>query len=324
MNAFVVDASGELSWTSVRDVAPGPGEVRIRVVAAGLNRADLLQRAGHYPPPPGAPEWLGLECSGYIDALGPGVDDWSVGDPVCALLAGGGYAEHVVCPTGQVLPVPTDIDVATAAGLPEVWATTWMVLEQQAPLFDGASVLLHGAGGGVGQAMLQWIRHRGGRSFAVAGEEAKLARCRALGASGTANRHEGPWRAAVESWAPSGVDIVVDPVGASALADHQHVLAVDGRIVVIGLLGGREASIDLGRLLVKRQGILGTVLRARPAEQKSAILEAVRAEVWPLIETGVLEHGVTRVVPRDEVDAAHQAMGANQFAGKWVLSLVSP
>ncbi len=321
MKALVADGDGEVAWASVPDPAPAPGEVRIRVSAAGLNRADLMQRRGLYPPPPGAPEWLGLECSGAVDAVGEGVTGLALGDPVCALLAGGGCAELVTCPASQVLPIPSGVGPVEAAGLPEVWATTWMVLEQAAPLFEGASVLVHGAAGGVGSAMLQWIRHRGARSFAVAGDDAKLERCRELGASATWNRHQGPFRPAVQAWAPDGVDIVVDPVGADLLGDHQRLLAVDGRVVVIGLLGGREASVDLGRLLVKRQAIVGTVLRARPADQKAAILRAVQEHVWPRLADGTLEVGVTRVVPRDEVDDAHAAMAANATTGKWVLAI---
>ncbi|MEN0062677.1 MAG: NAD(P)H-quinone oxidoreductase [Myxococcota bacterium] len=321
MHAFVVEDGGALVWKDVPTPEPGPGEVRIRVTAAGLNRADLLQRKGFYPPPPGASPYLGLECSGTIEALGPGVDGVALGDPVCALLAGGGYAEFVVCPIGQVLPVPDGVSLADAAGLPEVWATTWMVLEQQARFTPGSSVLVHGAGGGVGLTLVQWIRIRQGRSFAIAGDEAKLARCRELGASGTANRHEGPWRPAVQAWAPEGVDVVVDPVGASALADHQQILAVGGRVVVIGLLGGREATLDFGRLLVKRQSIIGTVLRARPVHEKAEIVQQLQREVWPRIASGDLDVGVTRVVPRDEADAAHQAMATNATTGKWVIRL---
>jgi len=321
MRAVVVDDEGGLAWTDVPDPVPGPGEVRIRVLAAGLNRADLMQRRGLYPPPPGAPPGLGLEVSGTIDAVGEGVEGWSEGDVGCALLAGGGYAEQVVCPAGQVAPVPPGVDPVEAAGLPEVWSTAWMVLEQRGALRAGDAVLVHGAGGGVGAAILQWIRVRGGRSFAVAGDEAKLARCRALGATGTANRHDGPWLPAVKAWAPDGVDLVVDPVGGSALADHQRILAVDGRIVVIGLLGGREGTLDLGRLLVKRQRVEGTVLRARPAEQKAEIVAAIAAQVWPRLADGTLEVGVTRVVPRDGIDEAHAAMAANRVQGKWVIAI---
>lgn len=320
MRAFVTKGEA-LAWTDVPDVDAGPGEVRIRIVAAGLNRADLMQRAGRYPPPPGASPYLGLECSGIVDQVGAGVEGIAVGDEVCALLAGGGYAEQVVVPAVQVLPVPKGVGLREAAGLPEVWATTMMVIEHVARMGDGESILIHGAGGGVGAAILQWVRHRGGRSFAVAGDATKLERCRALGASGTANRHEGPWRDAVRAWAPDGVDVVVDPVGGSLVADHQQVLAVGGRIVVIGLLGDRQGTVDFGRLLVGRQSLLGTTLRARPVAEKGRFVQLVRDEVWPRIVDGTFEVGVTRVVPRDEVDEAHAAMAANQTSGKWVVGI---
>lgn len=317
----VVQREGGLEWGEVPDPEPGPGEVRIRVVTAGVNRADLMQKAGHYPPPPGASPILGLEVSGRIDAVGEGVTEWTPGAEVCALLAGGGYAELAVVPAAHVLPIPHGLDVVAAGALPEVFCTAWMVLCLEGQLAEGGRALIHAAASGVGTAAIQLVRALGGQSFATAGGAEKLARCRALGASGTADRHAGPWTDAVRAWAPDGVDVILDPVGPGYISANQQVLAVGGRMVVIGLLSGRTGELDFGRLLVKRQRVVGTALRARELADKARIVGGVRTDVWPAIEAGAIEPVIDRVVPVAEVDEAHRAMQANENVGKILLRM---
>lgn len=321
MRAVVHDPSGAMAWTEVPTPEPGAGEIRIRVATAGVNRADLMQRAGHYPPPPGASEILGLECSGTVDALGPGVSDWAIGQPVCALLSGGGYAERVVCPAAHVLPVPDGCTVIDAGALPEVACTAWMVLVLEGALGAGDQALVHAGASGVGTMAVQVIRELGARSFVTVGSPEKVARCVALGADGGADRHAGPWLEAVRAWAPQGVDVILDPVGPGYLAPNQRALAVGGRLVVIGLLSGRSAELDFGRLLMKRQRVVGTVLRARDLAAKAEIVAGVRRDVWPGVAAGRIEPVIDRVVPVTEVEAAHAAMAANETVGKILLRM---
>lgn len=323
MHAVVPRLDGTLAWQEVPEPRLGPGEVRIRVAAAGVNRADLMQRAGTYPPPPGASDILGLECSGTIDEVGEGVTGWSVGQPVCALLAGGGYAERVVCHASHVLPVPAGCSVEDAGALPEVFCTAWSVLCAEAGLRRGERVLIHAGGSGVGTAAIQLATVLGAYSFATAGGAEKLARCTALGASGTADRHAGPWTEAVRAWAPDGVDVVLDPVGAGYLPANQRVLGVGGRIVVIGLLAGRHAELDLGRLLVKRQRVIGTVLRSRSVAERAGIVSGVLRDVWPHVASGAVGAVIDRVVPVAEVEEAHRALQANDTVGKVLLRMPS-
>ncbi|MBX2799888.1 MAG: NAD(P)H-quinone oxidoreductase [Myxococcales bacterium] len=299
---------------------PGPGEVRIRVAAAGVNRADLMQRAGHYPPPPGASPILGLEVSGTVEAVHEGVTDLAVGDEVCALLAGGGYAEQVVCPASHTLPVPGPVSLVHAAALPEVFATAFMVLRTEGRLQPGERVLVHAGASGVGTATLQLCRAWGAPAFATAGGAHKVARCLEMGAAAAHDRHSGPWADAVAAWTPDGVDVVLDPVGGAYLADDQRVLAADGRIVVIGLLGGREARIDQGRLLVKRQRILGTTLRARSVAAKAELLSGVRRDVWPHLEQSAIQPVIHEVLPMEAADRAHQLLASNATVGKVLLT----
>ena len=320
MRAITVH-DGQLRWTEVPTPEPGPGEVRIRVATAGVNRADLMQRAGRYPPPPGASPVLGLECSGTIEAKGEGVDRFTLGQPVCALLSGGGYAEMVVCHASHVLPIPEGLDLTQAGALPEVFCTAWMVLRLEGDLQPGGRALVHAAASGVGTASIQLATALGAQAFATAGSAAKLARCRELGATGTASRHDGPWAPAVQAWAPDGVDVVLEPVGPAYLEQDQQVLAVGGRVVVIGLLSGREGTLDFGRLLVKRQRVIGTVLRARATQDKARIVEGVRQEIWPLVEQGRITPVIDRVVPITEAEEAHRAMQGNENVGKILLSI---
>jgi putative PIG3 family NAD(P)H quinone oxidoreductase len=310
-----------LAWTEQADLHPAPGEIRIRVAAAGVNRADLIQRAGHYPPPPGASEILGLECAGVVDALGEGVDRWRIGEPVCALLSGGGYAEQVVCPADHALPVPAGMTMAQAAALPEVVATAWLNLYREAGLGAGESVLLHAGASGVGTAAIQLARLRGARCFVTAGSADKIARCVALGADGGHCRHDGDFVSAVQAWAPDGVDVILDPVGAAYLPDNQRILASGGRLVLIGLLGGRMGQVDLGRLLVKRQRLIGSTLRSRSDADKADIIAGIAAEVWPAVVAGTVVTIIETTMPVVEAEAAHRLLSSNTTTGKVVLTM---
>lgn len=301
---------------------PGPieaNELAIEIRATAVNRADLLQRAGQYRPPPGVTVVLGLECSGIVVGVGSDVAEFSVGDRVCALLAGGGYAERVVCPAAHAWPID-DLPFEAAAALPEALCTVWMVLRDVAQIAPHERILLHAGASGIGTTALQVARVWGHPTFVTAGSVEKVARCRALGADGGAVRTEGPWAAAVRAWAPHGVDVIVDPVGGAYLEQDQEVLAVDGRIVVIGAMGGRKANLDLGKLLVKRQRVLGTVLRARSEEDKARIVAGVRAELWPLVRSRALWPVIDRVLPITAVDEAHAALAADGTVGKVVLT----
>lgn len=309
----------ELRWGTRPDPEPGPGAVRLRVAATAVNRADLVQRAGAYPPPPGASDILGLEASGVVDAVGPGVTGWSVGDEACALLTGGGYATSVVAPAACLAPIPRGIDLADAAALPEVFATAWRNLVDLGGLGHGQRVLVHAGASGVGTAAVQVARLVGARSFVTAGSAGKIARCVALGADGGADRHAGPWREAVRAWAPGGVEVVLDPVGAAYLADDQRVLATDGRLVVIGLMSGMRAELDLGRLLVKRQQILGSTLRALPVEARGRVVAALVEHVWPALEAGTIRPVIEARMGLEAAAAAHARIAENGTVGKVIL-----
>lgn len=307
-----------LVWDDAPEPSPPTGrEVRLHVVAAGVNRADLVQRAGRYPPPPGASPILGLEVSGVVEAAGPDAG-LAVGTPVCALLTGGGYAERVVVDARCCLPLPDGVDPVDAAGLVEVWATAWLNLHHEARMAAGERVVLHAGASGVGTAALQLVRRAGARAFVTVGSEEKLDRCRALGAEAGWNRHDGDWAPAVEAWA-GGADVILDPVGGPYLAQAQQVLATDGRLVLIGLMGGRSASLDLGRMLVKRQRFLGSTLRARPIPTKQAVLADLAREVWPGLTDGTLQHVVEARFPAAEAEAAHALVASNTTVGKVLL-----
>jgi putative PIG3 family NAD(P)H quinone oxidoreductase len=309
-----------LRWTEhPRPPGPAAGEVRLQVAWAGVNRADLMQRAGHYPPPPGVSEILGLEVSGTVTEVGPGVDSLSRGDKVCALLAGGGYAEEVVVDARQVLPLPEGIGLREAAALPEVFATAWLNLFMEGQLAPGERVLLHAGASGVGTAATQLCRALGHPCFVTVGSEAKLAACRELGAEHGFNRHQGSFVAAVKAW--GGADLILDPVGGTYLADNQRVLNADGRLVLIGLMGGRRAELDLGRMLMKRQRLIGSTLRAKPAAAKGAILDALLAHVWPRLASGEIRPLIDRTWPIGEAEAAHAYMSKDANIGKVLLSV---
>jgi putative PIG3 family NAD(P)H quinone oxidoreductase len=311
-----------MAWQQVPDPVAGPGEVLLDVAATAVNRADIAQRQGHYPPPPGAPEWLGLECSGTVAEVGPEVSGWAVGDQACALLSGGGYAERVAVPVAQLLPVPPGIDLVTAAALPEVWCTVWSNVFLTASLQPNEVLLVHGGSSGIGTAAIQLGRAVGATVAVTAGTAEKLERCRELGATILVNYRTDEFDSAVlEATDGRGANVILDIVGAKYLARNLAALATGGRLVVIGLLGGRKAELDLGGLMGKRAAVIGTTLRGRPLAEKATIVAAVREHVWPLIDAGQVRPVVDRVLPISEVSEAHRLVEASEHVGKVVLTI---
>lgn len=323
MRAIVISTPGPPEVLQVGDVAAptaGKGEVVLNVAATAINRADLVQRAGDYTPPPGAPQLLGLECSGTIAALGEAVEGWHVGERVCALLAGGGYAEQVVVPAGQLLPVPRALDLVTAAALPEVACTVWSMVFGAGRLRPGERLLVHGGSSGIGTMAIQLAHQRGARVFATAGSDRKLAVCRDLGADVVINYREERFEHRVlRETDGAGVDVIVDNMGASYLARNLDALGTDGRLVVLGLQGGRLGELDLGLLLAKRATVHSAGLRRRPLEQKAAIVAETRRNVWPLIESGAVAPVIDRVLPLAEASEGHRLVEASEHAGKVLL-----
>ena len=301
---------------------PRPGEVRIAVAAAGLNRADVSQRMGLYPPPAGAPEYPGLEVSGRIDALGEGVSDWAVGDEVCALLAGGGYAEQVCVAAGQVLPVPAGVPLEDAAALPEVVCTVWSNVFVTANLQPGELLLVHGGSSGIGTMAIQLAREVGARVAVTAGSAEKLEACRELGAEVLVNYREQDFveeiRAATDG---DGANVILDNMGAKYLARNLDALATSGRLVIIGLQGGAKAELNLSQLMAKRAAVISTSLRARPAAEKATIVAAVREHVWPLLESGRIRPVVHARYPLAQAADAHRAMESSGHIGKILLAV---
>jgi putative PIG3 family NAD(P)H quinone oxidoreductase len=309
-----------LEYVDVPDPSVGPGEVLLDVAATAVNRADLLQRQGHYPPPPGASDILGLECSGTVAALGDDVSGIAVGDEVCALLAGGGYATRVVVPAGQVMPAPAGVDVVTAAALPEVAATVWSNVMMVAGLRSGDSFLVHGGAGGIGTFAIQLAHALGARVFATAGSADKLALCAELGADVAINYREQDFVEVVKDETDgAGVDVILDNMGASYLARNLASLATRGRLVVIGLQGGTTAELDLNALMRKRAAVAGTTLRARPMGEKSAICAEVTEHVWPLVADGTIRAVVSHRLPLAEAAEGHRLVESGESTGKVLL-----
>ncbi|HEY7721598.1 MAG TPA: NAD(P)H-quinone oxidoreductase [Pedococcus sp.] len=323
MKAITIPEPGEADALVLAEVPtpePARGEVRIRVAAAGVNRADIMQRRGFYDPPPGSSPYPGLEVSGTVEALGEGVDGWSVGDPVCALLVGGGYAEQVCAPATQLLPVPAGVALEDAGALPEVVCTVWSNVFMTANLLPGQTLLVHGGSSGIGTMAIQLAREVGARVAVTAGSAEKLDACRALGAEVLVNYREQDFveevRAATDG---AGADVILDNMGAKYLSRNVDALAVNGRLVVIGLQGGTTAELNLNTLLRKRAAVIATSLRARPPAEKAAIVAAVREHVWPLVEAGRVKPVVHSRHPLADAPAAHREMEESGHIGKILL-----
>jgi putative PIG3 family NAD(P)H quinone oxidoreductase len=323
MRAVVVTEPGEpevLEVQEVPDPSPKPGEVLVQVAAAGINRADLLQRQGNYPPPPGAPPYLGMECSGTIAEVGESVAGWQVGDQVCALLSGGGYAELVAVPVGQLMPVPAGIALVDAAALPETTCTVWSMVFTAGRLQPGERLLVHGGTSGIGTMAIQLAHGRGAHVFATAGTPRKVAFCRELGAELAINYRDEDFEERVLAETDGdGVDVVLDNMGALYLGRNMKALAIGGRLVVLGLQGGRKGEIDLGTLLAKRATVLAAGLRGRPMADKAGIVAETVHAVWPLLESGAVRPIIDRVLTIDDVAEAHRLVESSEHIGKVLL-----
>ncbi|MBB4853797.1 putative PIG3 family NAD(P)H quinone oxidoreductase [Mycobacteroides chelonae] len=328
MHAITVDHPGgpeALCWTEVPDPIPGPGEILIDVAAAAVNRADLLQRQGLYSPPPGASSILGLECSGFIRALGPEVTQWSVGQPVCALLSGGAYAEQVIAPASQLLPVPTSVEVDIAAALPEVACTVWSNMMMTTKMTAGQSFLIHGGASGIGTHAIQLAKALGVRVAVTAGTPDKLDACRDLGADLTINYRDTDFVQAIDSFTGGvGVDRILDIMGAKYLDRNVDALGNDGHLVIIGMQGGVVAELNIATLIAKRGSITATTLRGRPLagpSGKATIVESVVQNVWPLVEKGTVRPVVGAEVPISQAAEAHRLLENGDVVGKVLLRL---
>lgn len=325
MKAITIPESGDCDALVPGEVPaplPGAGEVLIEVVAAGVNRADVLQRMGLHPPPQGESELPGLEVSGTVVELGEGVTGWSVGEEVCALLSGGGYAEQAVAPTGQLLPVPRGVHVRDAAALPEVVCTVWSNVFLTANLQPGEVLLVHGGSSGIGTMAIQLGREVGAHVAVTAGSQPKLDACAGLGAEIGINYRDQDFVEEVRSATDgAGANVILDVVGAKYLARNVEALAAGGRLVVIGLQGGTKGELDLGRLLGKRGAVIATSLRSRPRAEKATIVAAVREHVWPLIEDGRVRPVIHARFPLEDAAAAHRAMEGSGHIGKLLLDV---
>jgi putative PIG3 family NAD(P)H quinone oxidoreductase len=320
MRAVIAPTPGgpeALVVTDLPDLEPGPGEVVLDVVASAINRADTLQRMGFYPPPPGASDVLGLECSGRVRSVGADVSGWSVGDEACALLAGGGYAEQVLVPAGQLMRVPAGVPLATAAALPEVACTVWSNVFMIANLQPEEILLVHGGAGGIGTFAIQAATALGARVFTTAGTPEKLELCRSLGAERAISYRDEDFTAILTE--AGGADVILDNMGAKYLGPNVRALATEGRLVIIGMQGGAKGELDIAGLLGKRGAVIATSLRSRPTAEKSAICRAVEEHVWPLVERGAIRPMVHAEFGLDEAGAAHALMEAGDHTGKILL-----
>lgn len=325
MFAIVPGDSGQLQWCEVADVTAGPGEVLIKVSAAGVNRADILQAAGKYPPPPGASQIIGLEVSGVIASVGDGVTKWVAGQEVCALLAGGGYAEFVAVPAAQVMPVTSGVTLQDAAGLPEVACTVWSNLVLTAGLTPGQWLLIHGGASGIGTHAIQVARELGARIAVTAGSAAKLGVCGELGADELiCYRDEDFVQRVREATGGAGADLIFDIMGASYLDRNLSALATDGQLVIIGMQGGIKGELNIGALIGKRLSVIGTALRGRPVDGpngKGPIVDAVVDSVWPMVERGSVRPVIGARLPIASAGEAHRLLVSGETVGKIILTV---
>jgi len=325
MRAIVAESADHLVWAKVPDVVPDHGEVLIKVSAAGVNRADLLQAAGHYPPPSGASEILGMEVAGVVADVGSGVTEWSAGQEVCALLAGGGYAEYAAAPAGQVMPIPARVEVHQAAALPEAACTVWSNLEMTAHLSAGQTLLIHGGASGVGAHAIQVAHALDARVAVTAGSAAKLEVARELGADIAINYRDEDFVARIgEETGGAGADVILDIIGADYLDRNIDTLANDGRLIVIGMQGGTKGELNLGKLISKRAGVIATTLRTRPVDGpngKSAIVGEVVAHVWPMIADGRVRPIIGAECPIQQAAGAHRLLASGDVVGKIILRM---
>lgn len=325
MRAIIIDTPGDASVLQIGEApAPAirPGAIRIEIHAAGLNRADLLQRKGHYPPPPGASPLLGLECAGVVAERGEGVGDFAVGQRVMALLPGGGYAEEVVVDAGSVMPLPDGLSFVEGAGLPETLLTVYSNVFELGALPDGGTVLVHGGGSGIGTTTIDLVKRAGGRVFATAGSAEKCARCREIGADAAFDYREEDWSAGVkDATGGEGVDVVLDSIGAPYLEGNLAALKTGGRLVLIGLMGGAKTEVNLGVLLARRLQVIGSTLRTRSDAEKAALVRAFLGRFGDALAAGEIRPIVHRALPLAEAAEAHRILEASTHFGKVVLEV---
>lgn len=322
MKAICVDEqTREISWSEVKDPTAGGGEVVIDVHASAVNRADLLQRAGNYPPPPGAPPYMGLEAAGTISEVGPGVDRWTVGDRVCTLLSGGGYAERVSAPADLLIHVPEEWDLEKAAAVPEVFYTAFLNLFIEGELEEGETVLIHGGASGVGTAGIQMAKQAGCQVIVTAGRDDKVAFCRELGADHAINYKEQPFAEVVDEVSPDGVDVILDIAAAEYLEPNMGLLKTRGRLVIIALLTGVKAEINLAALMRGRQRVIGSVLRSRSLEEKIDVHDRFEERFWPDLVSGSIRPIIYKTLPIEETAEAQAILGRNENIGKVVLKV---
>ena len=320
MKAIIVSDNKNLLWSEAKKPKILDDEVLIKIKATAVNRADVVQKNGFYPPPPGASEILGLECSGVIEAIGKNVKKRKVGEKVCALLAGGGYAQYASCPEQQAVPAPEGITLTEAASLPEVYATCWLNLFHEANMKEGDSVLIHAGASGIGTAAIQLCNIFNCKSFVTAGSSQKINYCINLGANNGSLRHEKPFED-IKKWEPNGIDIILDPVGGKYFEDNLSILSMEGRLLLIGLMGGTKSQIDLGPILMKRQNIIGSTIRARSSFIKGKVMNDLHQKVWPYFKSKKLNPIIHKTMNIKEANKAHEVMEKNENIGKIVLEM---
>ncbi|MDG1523829.1 MAG: NAD(P)H-quinone oxidoreductase [Hyphomicrobiales bacterium] len=320
MKAIIVSENKELIWADSEKPEILDNEVLIKIKATAVNRADVVQKNGFYPPPLGASEILGLECSGIIEAIGKNVKKRKVGEEVCALLAGGGYAQYASCPEEQAIPTPEGISLTNSASLPEVFATCWLNLFHEANMQENDIVLLHAGASGIGTAAIQLCNLFNCKSFVTASTHEKISYCIKLGAENGSLRSNKPFDD-VKNWAPDGVDIILDPVGGSYFQDNLNVLSIEGRLLLIGLMGGTKSEINLGQVLMKRQKIIGSTIRARSSIVKGKVMNDLLEKVWPHFKSKKIKPIIYKTMSIENANQAHEIMEKDENIGKLVLEI---